>query len=54
MIGVGMVYSQRAVLSQSRLDDFVFELVNYMRNTERGMKSNAKPLYVKIVRADEL
>lgn len=56
--GVGMVYSQKGkgnFVSRPRLDDFVFELVNFFEEIQKkGMKPSSKLLGVKIVRADEL
>ncbi len=58
LIGVGMVHSQKGkgnFVARPRLDDFVFELVNFYEEIQkRGMKPNSKLLGVKIVRADEL
>jgi GntR family transcriptional regulator len=58
LIGVGMVYSQKGkgnFVARPRLDDFVFELVNFYEEIQkRGMKPSSKLLGVKIVRAGEL
>lgn len=58
LIGVGMVYSQKGkgnFVARPRLDDFVFELVNFFEEIQKkGMKPSSKLLGVKIVRADEL